>query len=905
MFRRIGVVVALFFAGSAALAQSVQQSGSVTPNTTAIWNSTGVIKGGVTATDSPLTTFGVTRDAVDALCVSSARQTAAGRNQLCFQAATSGPAKISLQNYGTATAQDLQFILNGVTLTLPSGGGTFITGQSPYVVGHAACFNSISGIIQDCGVGISSGTQYGVPYYSATGTLTSTGAPSAGQLLLGQNAAAPLWTNLSGDVNSVSAGGALTLSKVNGIPFSSTYTAHGVLIAEGSSAFTSLGTASVGQCLLSQGTSSDPIWSSCAAGTGSAGGSNTQVQFNNATSLGGSANLTWVTPALTIGVAGTTTGQLALASSTATGTVTLQAPGVASAYNFNFPTGAGSLGQPLLSGGGGSTPNTFGTLGVAGGGTNCSAASGTCLDNITGFASTGFVQRTGAGTYAFSNVITVSGGGTGLANGTSGGIPAFTASGTMTSSGVLAQYSLVAGGGAGAVPATVTKGTAGQILIDQTSANPAWSTMSGDATINSAGAVTIANSAVTVGKMANAAAYTLMGNFTASSAAPQFSTMGSLTQKASPAAGDYLILQDNSAAGQVKYATVSSVAAAGSVASIAGNTGSFTLAGGVTNSTNQIQFDGKYASLNAGFNCTIAASVGSNLLTVAMKDAGGTDPSPTSPCYINYRDPTASTGTATLVTQTAALSVATTNTASAGAMGASNATAFRIWVVVFNNSGTNVLALINCSNATTIFPLNESVVASSTPFSASATSAGVFYTPSGTTVSSKAFRILGYIEYNSTGLVTAGTYATGPNFIQAFGPGVRKPGEVVQMPTSNTATVGSTTSAAFVALTNTPSQAITPTSAANPIRVTSQGTGILSTTGSAFLQILRGGSAIGNPVNLSATNGLSAPTILIWLDMPNSISAQTYTLQGKTSAGTLSYPGASTGHYFELQEIMG
>lgn len=38
---------------------------------------------------------------------------------------------------------------------------------------------------------------------------------------------------------------------------------------------------------------------------------------------------------------------------------------------------------------------------VATGGTNCAAASGTCLDNITGFASTGVLQRTGAGTYAF------------------------------------------------------------------------------------------------------------------------------------------------------------------------------------------------------------------------------------------------------------------------------------------------------------------------------------------------------------------------------------------------------------------------------------------------------------------------------------------------------------------------
>lgn len=39
-------------------------------------------------------------------------------------------------------------------------------------------------------------------------------------------------------------------------------------------------------------------------------------------------------------------------------------------------------------------------LSVANGGTNCAAASGTCLDNITGFSTTGVVDRTGAGAYS-------------------------------------------------------------------------------------------------------------------------------------------------------------------------------------------------------------------------------------------------------------------------------------------------------------------------------------------------------------------------------------------------------------------------------------------------------------------------------------------------------------------------
>jgi hypothetical protein len=573
----VKALLGLLLSAAPAAAQ-ISQSGSVTPNTVTLWNSTGVVKGGVSAVDSPATGFSVTAQDAPALCVNSARQTAAGRNTLCLSASTTGPAKITLQNYGTATAQDLEFVINGTPVLIPTGGSGFVQFTGSLTSGHMPCWSGTTGLVVDCGVGAVAGALNGLAYYSATDAISSTGVGAAGQLLIGQPSAAPLWQTIGGDVQSVSQAGAVTISKVNGIPFATTYSAHGVLIGEGSSQFASVTTSSVGQCLLSQGAAADPVWSSCASGSGSAGGSNTQVQFNNSTALAGSANLTWVSPALTIGVAGTTTGQLALAPSAgASGTITVQNPNATVAYNFNLPTGAGTTGQPMISGGGGSTSMTFGTLGVFGGGTGCSVASGTCLDNITGFGSTGFVFRSGAGTYTFANPIGVGNGGTGLANGTSGGILGFTGTTAIASSGLLTQYSLMAGGGAGATPGVVTKGTAGQILIEQTGANPSWNSMSGDATINSAGALTIANSAVTVAKMANAAAYTLLGNFTGSSAAPQAATIGSLTQKASPAAGDFLLVSDQSASGQMKYATVASVASAGSVASINGATGAVTL----------------------------------------------------------------------------------------------------------------------------------------------------------------------------------------------------------------------------------------------------------------------------------------------------------------------------------------
>jgi hypothetical protein len=75
------------------------------------------------------------------------------------------------------------------------------------------------------------------------------------------------------------------------------------------------------------------------------------------------------------------------------------------------PTGSTS-GQAIISSGASSAPTwgnvsataLTGILPVANGGTNASAASGTALDNISGFSSTGFLTRTGAGTYAFQSL---------------------------------------------------------------------------------------------------------------------------------------------------------------------------------------------------------------------------------------------------------------------------------------------------------------------------------------------------------------------------------------------------------------------------------------------------------------------------------------------------------------------
>ena len=71
----------------------------------------------------------------------------------------------------------------------------------------------------------------------------------------------------------------------------------------------------------------------------------TQLLYSAGTTsaLAGSANLTWSSPTLTIGVAGTTTGILKLSSSTATGSVSLTPAAATSAFIMTVPAATDTL----------------------------------------------------------------------------------------------------------------------------------------------------------------------------------------------------------------------------------------------------------------------------------------------------------------------------------------------------------------------------------------------------------------------------------------------------------------------------------------------------------------------------------------------------------------------------------
>lgn len=350
------------------------------------------------------------------------------------------------------------------------------------------------------------------------------------------------------------------------------------------------------------------------------------------------------------------------------------------------------------------------------------------------------------------------------------------------------------------------------------------------------------------------------------------------------------------------------VSGTGTVTQIVAQAG---ITGGTIVSTGTITSDPSYQGY-ALQNCTINASVGSNLLTVSLKDNAGNDPSAASPCNINFMNASGGGGSP-LIGSTTSISIATAISISTFATGATlgsvNSTGFRFWVEVFNNAGTAVLALFNASTATTIKPLNESLPASSIAISGSATSAGVFYTPNGTTLANKSFRIAGYIEYNATGLVTAGTYATAPNFAQVFGAGVRKPGQVVQTQQFSTSSGATNATANYVA-TNLASNMVA-TSAANLIKIswsTVITQSLAATTATASMH--RGNAACTTQIGpIVGTGSGSAGSFNAeaggpFLDLPNTTAAN-YTLCQKASSGSVTIPSAGSNAFLLLEEIMG
>lgn len=360
--------------------------------------------------------------------------------------------------------------------------------------------------------------------------------------------------------------------------------------------------------------------------------------------------------------------------------------------------------------------------------------------------------------------------------------------------------------------------------------------------------------------------------------------------------------------------TVTSVANDGSIKSSISSNGAITATGTL----------GLWGEPGSITNCTIGATVSGGALTVSLLGQNGSAPSASNPCIVSFRNVVAATGDYTYVQVTAATTFATATSGST--FGASNSTPFKLWVEAFNNAGTVVLGVSRQSSATQIFPLNEDAGQSSTACSAcgTATSAGVFYTTAAQ--SSKAIRILGYMEWSS-GLATAGTFASGPTKIQLAGPGIKKPGDLVQSARTAFGTVATGTTAFSinnVIPTNTAgdqymTQAITPTSAANILRVSSEGFFTSNNTaGTAIAEALFQDS-ISNALvagfqRIANTSNMSPPMLLSYQGVANATIATTFKIRaGLTGVGTLTFNGEAAtqiyggalNSFIQIDEIMG
>ncbi len=220
-------------------------------------------------------------------------------------------------------------------------------------------------------------------------------------------------------------------------------------------------------------------------------------------------------------------------------------------------------------------------------------------------------------------------------------------------------------------------------------------------------------------------------------------------------------------------------------------------------------------------NMTISATVGSGLLGVQLLAADtGLAPTALHPILCPFRDSTIANGGPIW---TSIVSPVYMDTNAIGAtLGVATSQAFRLWVEVFNNGGTPVISLWQSGAASltpSSFSLQESAVQSTTGASNGSTAAGTFYTNNGTNLSNKSFRIAGYMDWAS-GLGTPGNYASGPTTIQLYGPGIKKPGEIVQMIFAQQVT-NSTFTTATTAITNSFAN-LTPSAAPNLARVQAQ-----------------------------------------------------------------------------------
>lgn len=279
-------------------------------------------------------------------------------------------------------------------------------------------------------------------------------------------------------------------------------------------------------------------------------------------------------------------------------------------------------------------------------------------------------------------------------------------------------------------------------------------------------------------------------------------------------------------------------------------------------------------------NGSIAVSVAANACTIALKDKSGSNASGSSVVQIGFRNATAATGTYAYRSVTAALSI---TIPSGTTIGTANGITTPIYVYAIDNAGTVELA-VSLSPS-----FDEGSIVTTTAISGGSSATTIYSTTARTGV---AVRLIGRFIISEA---TAGTWASSPTEVSNI---PFRAGKQVVIG-SQQSTSGTTTSATYATLSNTPTVSITAQRTGTyRISCTNIG-GYGSTTGLATLFQIAATS--GSPTVLvnsqlyiftatgyGGTSGniasYGSPFILVTLIAG---SAYTFSVQGQTSSGTL------------------
>ncbi len=168
MLKKLLVSVSLLLSVPA-WGQSVQYVTPVTRNHIPVWNTNGVLADGGSSADSPISSIGITNNGSCGLGINTARQATGNYEQLCLGVTAAGVATISLQNFGSAPAGSLSFVINGVPYAFPGSLANITVGTTPVIGGTTGqCLYVTAGVVGQQNCTLSAIT-------SLTGDVTATG----------------------------------------------------------------------------------------------------------------------------------------------------------------------------------------------------------------------------------------------------------------------------------------------------------------------------------------------------------------------------------------------------------------------------------------------------------------------------------------------------------------------------------------------------------------------------------------------------------------------------------------------------------------------------------------------------------------------------------------------------------